>query len=150
MIIDLNDIDYMQICVCSNLRKTSRVVTQLYDKLLQPTGLKITQYSMLVNIKRNKDISISKLGEVMLLDQTTVTRNVNILRNNGYVNIIKDHQDSRTKIITLTDLGIEKLKEATYIWSQIQERIVNDIGKETYKNFLETQKIIQKSIELYE
>lgn len=75
-----NDIDLIQICVGSNLRKTSRVVTQLYDKFLQSTGLKITQYSMLVNIVRHKGVSISKLGEIMLLDQTTATRNVNNLK----------------------------------------------------------------------
>ena len=138
-----NDIDLMQICVGSNLRKTSRVVTQLYDKFLQSTGLKITQYSMLVNIVRHKGVSISKLGEIMLLDQTTATRNVNNLKKNGLVNITKDKNDSRAKIITITDLGIKKLKEANPIWVQIQERIINDIGKEQYKRFLETLKNIQ-------
>ena len=143
------DIDYIYSCVCSNLRKTTRVVTQAYDKLLQPTGIKITQYSMLVNIVRHKDISISKLGEVMLLNQTTVTRNVNLLKKTGYVKITKDIYDSRTKIISITDIGIEKINEVTPIWLQIQERIVNDIGKEKYKNFLETLKNIQESVELY-
>ncbi|MFJ7756378.1 MarR family winged helix-turn-helix transcriptional regulator [Peribacillus muralis] len=138
-----NDIDLIQICVGSNLRKTSRVVTQLYDKFLQATGLKITQYSMLVNIVRHKDISISKLGEIMLLDQTTATRNVNNLKKNGLVYITKDQYDSRAKIITITDLGSKKLKEANPIWLQIQEKIINDIGKEQYKRFLETLKNIQ-------
>jgi len=145
-----NDIDYVQICLCSNLRKTSRVVTQLYDKLLIPTGLKITQYAMLVNINRRKDISISKLGEVMLLDQTTVTRNVNILKKSGFAKITKDKNDSRTKIVSITDLGIKKIKEATPIWLQIQKKIINDISIEKYKDFLKTLKNIQELIKLYE
>lgn len=143
-------VDYIQFCVCSNLRKTTRVVTQLYDKLLQPTGLKITQYSMLVNIYRHKDISISELGAVMLLEQTTVTRNVNNLKKHGFVNITKDIHDSRTKMISITDSGIEKLEEAYPIWLQIQERIVKDISENKYKEMLETLSSLQKSVELFD
>ncbi|MFJ7949983.1 MarR family winged helix-turn-helix transcriptional regulator [Lysinibacillus sp. NPDC096418] len=145
-----NDIDYLQICVCANLRRKTRVVTQLYDKLLQPTGLKVTQYSMLANISRQKAVSISRLGEILLLDQTTVTRNVNVLKQSGYVSVTKDKRDSRTKIISLTDQGIEKLDEATPIWQDLQEKIINDIGLEKYKDFYETLKNIQKIIKIYD
>jgi MarR family transcriptional regulator, organic hydroperoxide resistance regulator len=142
--------DLLHICACSSLRKSTRVVTQLYDKILQPTGLKVTQYSMLVNIVRNKDITISHLGEVMLLDQTTVTRNVDLLKKSGFVTLTKDKNDSRTKTISLTDKGIEKLNEARPIWLQLQERFLHDIGKEQYHDFLETLQSIQKLIKSYE
>ncbi|MFJ7735307.1 MarR family winged helix-turn-helix transcriptional regulator [Lysinibacillus sp. NPDC097287] len=147
---EFNDIDYLQICVCANLRRKTRVVTQLYDKLLQPAGLKVTQYSMLANIALQKAVSISRLGEILLLDQTTVTRNVNVLKQSGYVSVTKDKQDSRTKIISLTDKGIEKLNEARPIWQDIQEKIINDIGLEKYKDFYETLKSIQKIIKIYD
>ncbi|MEG0259064.1 MAG: MarR family winged helix-turn-helix transcriptional regulator [Lysinibacillus sp.] len=147
---EYNDIDYLQICVCANLRRKTRVVTQLYDNQLQSTGLKVTQYSMLANIDRQKSVSISKLGEILLLDQTTVTRNVNILKQSGYVTIVRDIQDSRMKVISLTNKGMEKLKEATPIWQDIQRKIINDIGLEKYKDFYETLKNIQKIIEIYD
>lgn len=147
---EINDIDYLQICVCANLRRKTRVVTQHYEKLLQPTGLKVTQYSMLANISQQKAVSISRLGEILLLDQTTVTRNVNLLKQSGYVTITRDKQDSRTKFISLTDKGIEKLAEATPIWQDIQERIINDIGLEKYRDFYETLKSIQKIIKIYD
>lgn len=147
---EYNEIDYLQICVCANLRRKTRVVTQLYDKLLQPTGLKVTQYSMLVNILQQKVVSISRLGEILLLDQTTVTRNVNVLKQSGYVLVTKDKQDSRTKNISLTDQGIEKLDEARPIWQNIQEKIINDIGLEKYKDFYDTLKNIQKVIKTYD
>ncbi|EON71371.1 MarR family winged helix-turn-helix transcriptional regulator [Lysinibacillus sphaericus] len=146
---EYTNIDYTQICVCANLRKKTRVVTQIYDKLLQPTNLKITQYSMLANIDHQKAVSISKLGEILLLDQTTVTRNVNLLKQSGYVAITRDQQDARTKILSLTDAGIEKLHEAAPIWREIQERIINDIGLEKYKDFYETLRHIQKIIKSY-
>ena len=146
-----NEMDYIiQFCACANLRKVARTVTQVYEKKMQPTGIKVTQYYMLVNIARHKEISISELGEVMLLDQTTITRNVNILKKNGYVNITKDKNDSRTKSIWITDIGLVKLKEAAPIWLQIQEKVENGMGKEKYKDLLETLKSLQESIELYE
>ncbi|MGE7687987.1 MarR family winged helix-turn-helix transcriptional regulator [Lysinibacillus sp. NPDC097214] len=146
----MKNIEYTQICVCANLRKKSRVVTQLYDKLLQPTGLKITQYSMLANINHQQSVSISRLGEILLLDQTTITRNINLLKQNGYVDLTRNPQDARTKVITLTKKGIEKLNEAAPIWEDIQERIINDIGIEKYEDFYETLKTIQKIIQSYD
>ncbi|MBG9452760.1 MarR family transcriptional regulator [Lysinibacillus sphaericus] len=146
----MKNIDYTQICVCANLRKKTRVVTQLYDKLLLSTGLKVTQYSMLANIDHQQSVSISRLGEILLLDQTTITRNINLLKQNGYVDIMKDPQDARTKVITLTEKGVEKLNEAAPIWEDIQKRIINDIGIEKYEDFYETLKSIQKIIQAYD
>ncbi|UPW82136.1 MarR family winged helix-turn-helix transcriptional regulator [Lysinibacillus sp. Ag94] len=143
----MKNIDYTQICVCANLRKKTRLVTQFYDNLLQPTGLKVTQYSMLANIDLQQSVSISRLGEILLLDQTTITRNINLLKRNGYVNLTRDPQDARAKVITLTDKGVEKLNEAAPIWQDIQERIINDIGLEKYNDFYETLKTIQKIIQ---
>lgn len=143
-----NEMDYIiQFCACANLRKAARIVTQAYEKQMQPTGLKVTQYYMLVNISRHKEISISMLGELMLLDQTTITRNVNILKNSGYVSITKDKNDSRTKSISITDIGLAKLEEATPIWLQIQEKVEYGMGKEQYKDLLETLINLQESIE---
>ncbi|MEH7226459.1 MarR family winged helix-turn-helix transcriptional regulator [Bacillus sp. JJ1566] len=142
-----NEMDYIiQFCACANLRKAARIVTQSYEKQMQPTGLKVTQYYMLVNISHHKEISISQLGEMMLLDQTTITRNVNILKKSGYVTITKDKNDSRTKSISITDVGIAKLEEATTIWLQIQEKAENGIGKQEYRDLLKTLKKLQDSI----
>ncbi|MGG2082487.1 MarR family winged helix-turn-helix transcriptional regulator [Lysinibacillus pakistanensis] len=147
---NLKTIDYTQICVCANLRKKTRVVTQLYDRLLQPTGLKVTQYSMLANIAHQQTVSISRLGEILQLDQTTVTRNINILKQSGYVELTRNPQDARTKNISLTAKGKEKLNEATPIWQTIQERIIADIGIDQYANFYDTLRTLQKIIRSYD
>ncbi|ODV57211.1 MULTISPECIES: MarR family winged helix-turn-helix transcriptional regulator [Lysinibacillus] len=145
-----NTIDYTQICVCANLRKKTRVVTQLYDKLLQPTGLKVTQYSMLAHIDLQQAVSISRLGEILLLDQTTVTRNINLLKQYGYVELKRDPHDARTKNIMLTEKGLDKLHEAAPIWQTIQDKIIDDIGVEKYADFYDTLRTMQKIILSYE
>ena len=110
----------IQSCACANLRKTARSVTQAYENQMRVTGLKVTQYYMLANIARHKQISISELGETMMLDQTTATRNVNVLKKNDYVSIARSKNDSRTKFIAITEIGLQKLKEATPIWTRMQ------------------------------
>ncbi|EKN70431.1 MarR family transcriptional regulator [Neobacillus bataviensis LMG 21833] len=62
------------------------------------------------------------------------------------VNITKDENDSRTKSISITNLGLVKLDEATPIWLRIQEKAEQGIGKEKYKDLLETLKNLQESI----
>ena len=137
----------IDVCACANLRTVSGSLTQLYNHLLKPTGLKITQYYMLGNIYTSPDISISKLSEIMLLDQTTVTRNLIVLNDSGYVQIKRAEEDSRTKVITITTLGYEKLNHATPIWIKVQEQIEGAIGKEEYVDLLEKLDELQKVID---
>jgi len=73
-----------------------------------------------------------------------------LLKQNGYVDLNRDLQDARTKVITLTEKGAEKLNEAAPIWQDIQERIINDIGLEKYNDFYETLKTMQKIIQSYD
>ncbi|MEE9276104.1 MAG: MarR family winged helix-turn-helix transcriptional regulator, partial [bacterium] len=63
-------------CVGLNIRKASRAVTQLYDAALQPAGLRVTQLSVLAVASRMERATISKLGEVLVMDRTTLTRNL--------------------------------------------------------------------------
>lgn len=92
------DIDYTQICVCANLRKKTRIVTQLYDKILEPTNLKVTQYAMLANIAKHKAVSVSQLGIILSLDQTTITRNVNLLKKVAMLLLPKIHKMAEQKL----------------------------------------------------
>lgn len=149
--LDQKQADYIiQVCACANLRTVSGSLTQLYNKLLKPTGLKITQYYMLGNIYTSPDISISKLGEIMQLDQTTVTRNLNILKESGLVQINRAGYDSRTKVISITDLGYEKLNNATPIWNEVQDRIEGSIGRDEYADLLNKLKELQEVIDNYD
>ncbi|MCB2360134.1 hypothetical protein [Clostridium estertheticum] len=67
-------------CACGNLRMTTRTITQFYDKVLKPTGLRSTQLSLLISILLHKNISVSELAVKSLMDQSTVTRNIEILK----------------------------------------------------------------------
>ena len=140
------DNKYSQSCTCGNLRKTTRTITQFYDKMLQPTGLRSTQCLLLLDISYNKNISVTSLGNILLMDQSTVTRNVELLRKSGYIDIKKEEQDSRKKCITITDKGVKTLEEAIPILKKAQSTIEDGIGKERIKELLKTLKDIEKLV----
>ena len=144
------DENILQACACAKLRTVARSLTQLYDQLLQPTGLKITQYYMLVNIYQYKQLSISALSDVMKLNQTTITRNVNVLVKNKLVQVKKDDKDSRSKEVFLTSSGIQKLQDASAVWVQVQKKIEEDIGTEDYQHLTRNLAKVQRIVADYE
>lgn len=126
-------------CACRNLRMTTRVITQYYDKALHASGLKSTQFSLLTNIlSRENGISVNDLAEYAMMDQTTVTRNIEILRKKGYVNVKTEIMDSRKKRITVSETGKNKLELAMPLWREAQMKLQKNVGQEEYKVFLAT------------
>ncbi|HEY9847811.1 MAG TPA: MarR family transcriptional regulator, partial [Candidatus Caenarcaniphilales bacterium] len=90
-----------QVCACFNLRKASRAVTQLYDKVLQPSGLLATQFTLLSAIALTGSVTITRLAQELVMDRTTLARNLKPLERQGLIQI-KPGQDQRTRIVTLT------------------------------------------------
>ncbi len=135
---ELNDNDpRLADCACRNLRMTTRVITQYYDKAFHATGLKSTQFALLNNIFSKEDgISVSELADYALMDQTTVTRNVEILRKKGYVNVETENGDLRKKRITVSTAGKEKFAAAKPLWKEAQLKLQEAVGKEQYKTLL--------------
>lgn len=134
-------------CACGGLRKTTRAITQYYDRCLLPTGLRSTQYSLLFRISLSDNPSISELGESLLMDQTTVTRNIAILRKQGYVALRRDENDARKKSVALTEKGRQKLLEAVPVWKQTQEKIEQGLGEQRYQELLRLLSEIEHIVE---
>lgn len=72
-------------CTCFRLRKLTRRLTQHYDAYLAPTGLRLTQYSLLANLARGGPATMSALADLLEMDRTTLTRNLKPLVQSGFV-----------------------------------------------------------------
>src|SRR5437879_3504314 len=70
-------------CVCNTLRVVSRVVTQLYDDCLRPSGLRVTQFSILAAVARLSEASLKQLEDELAIDQTNRTRSLTLLEGDG-------------------------------------------------------------------
>ncbi len=127
-------------CLCALIRKAGRIVTRNYDKCLKPSGLKITQLSMLANIARNPAITVSELAELLLMDQTTVSRNLGVLEKSGYIHLEEEMTDHRIKRVQMTDFGKSKMKEAIPLWEKAQSDMEQILGRESIEVMMETFK----------
>jgi DNA-binding MarR family transcriptional regulator len=123
-------------CLCAMIRKAGRTLTRQYDHYLKPSGLKITQFSMLANIDRNPGITVSELAKLLLMDQTTVTRNLRVLEKSGYIHMEPEVTDHRTKRIQVADIGMSKMDEARPLWEKAQLEMERILGRESIEGLL--------------
>jgi DNA-binding MarR family transcriptional regulator len=106
----------------------TRAVTQRYDTMLRPIGLRITQYSVLANIARAGESTLDQLTEVMAIDQTTLTRSLTLLEQAGLIKRVP-HPDKRTRSLQVTRKGIRALSRARPLWARAQAQILQMIGE---------------------
>ena len=120
-------------CVCGALRMATRAVTQLYDDAMRPSGLRVTQYSLLSRIERLQPISASALESSLYFDQTTLARALKVLEKDGLIRRAPN-PDRRVKKIELTPLGLKRVAQARTLWRAAQDRMVGKIGKGMWKD----------------
>jgi DNA-binding MarR family transcriptional regulator len=109
-------------CNCFAIRAAARHVTQHYDRLLAPTGLRTTQFSILAKLKWYGPLAINQLAEDMVMDRTTLGRNVLPLQRDGLIRVEPGVTDRRSKVVRLTNAGGRRLEAAFKKWSVAQAR----------------------------
>ena len=114
-------------CVCSTLRMVSRAVTQLYDDVLRPSGLRVTQFSILGAIARLGEANLRQLEHMLAIDQTTLTRSLKLLERDRAIDRVP-HADGRVKAMTLTSKGRKALEAARPLWTRAQDRVLRELG----------------------
>lgn len=120
--------DFKPTCSALRFRKAARRVTQIYDQLLEPYGLTITQYGLLGHLRHFDGISVGALAEKLVMDPTTLTRNLRPLERQGYVVLTQDDKDRRSRKLCLTDAGRKKHAAARPGWQAAQDRIADVLG----------------------
>jgi DNA-binding MarR family transcriptional regulator len=115
-------------CACSTLRRAARAVTQLYDEELRPTGLRVTQFTLLMALERAAGVTQGKLGELLALDSTTLTRMLKLLEQQGWIRSTFG-DDRRERHLHLTRAGRRKLAQARTYWEQAQARWLGVFGE---------------------
>jgi DNA-binding MarR family transcriptional regulator len=122
-------------CTCFNLRKATRVVQNLFDKAFRTIGLRGTQFTVLSHIFSFGPITLTKLADIMLLDRTTLARNLSPLEKKGLIEI-NPGSDLRTRYIDITEKGRRLLLKALPLWEKTQQRIKNDLGNEKWNSMI--------------
>jgi DNA-binding MarR family transcriptional regulator len=115
-------------CNCLALRQAARHVSQFYDQFLAGRGLRGTQYSILARLQRRGPISINALAAALVMDRTTLGRNILPLQRDGLVAIRPGRTDRRSKEMHLTRAGDARFRAAAKDWRQAQMRFEAAFG----------------------
>lgn len=107
-------------CLCFRTRRTARLITRDYDAALAPTGLKATQLTLLCAIELRDDLGMTDLAELLGLEQSTLSRNVAVLRSRGLLRVATA-KDRRQRELSLTAKGRKLVDEAYPLWERAQQ-----------------------------
>lgn len=114
-------------CNCHALRQAVRRVTQLYDHALAPTGLRVTQFSVLAHLYDAGPMSMKALADLLVMDRATLGHNLRPLEARGLIALAVG-PDRRSRLVTLTAGGRDRFHAARPHWKQAQQRFEAQFG----------------------
>ena len=125
-VLDMNGTGY---CASFNFRRTARAGTRLYDMALQESGMRSTQFAILVGIAKKQPVSVGDLAGVLFIDSTTLTRSLRLLQKEGLIAISK-RAAKRQRFVTITGKGEDALGRSLPAWRKAHEHFVARVGSE--------------------
>lgn len=108
-------------CALAATRRTARLMTHFYDACLLEAGIEAAQFALLLALDTAKDKGQAALGQMLGMDKTTLSRNLKVLRDKGWVESTAG-EDARRRSISLTAEGRDRLREAKPAWRRAGER----------------------------
>ena len=121
-------------CLAVRLRALNRAVSALYDDALRPHGLRVGQLNLLVAVARMGTAKPGDLCRVLCMEKSTLSRDVEVLRRHGWVEV--DETGGRSRPLRITPVGQALLERATPAWRQAQmqaRRLIGDDGAEAVR-----------------
>lgn len=117
-------------CHCNGLRRATRAITSLYDRMLESIGLTLPQLSLLRQLKRAGPLSVTRLAVVVGLERTTLGRNLRPLEQRGLVESVASEIDARERVVQVTSRGERAMKSAAPLWRNAQQAVERGLGRE--------------------
>lgn len=121
-------------CHCVKLRRTSSRLTDLYSRLLEPSGLTLPQFSLLKNIHALGDCSTAQLSRQVGLEHSTLVRNLRLLVAQGLV-VDRKKPGGKCNAWQITESGELTLAKGIPLWEQAQRLVEEALGKEGLQQF---------------
>jgi DNA-binding MarR family transcriptional regulator len=123
-------------CLCANVRRASRVLSQMYEESMRPLGLRMTQFSILQALSLTGPKLQGDLAEFLALDSTSFTRALQLLRKRGWVNT-EMGKDRRERRVSLSSQGEIELARAQPAWEAVQKEVGSLLGEERRRGLIE-------------
>lgn len=132
-------------CLCANIRRAARALTQAYDEKLRPFGLRATQFTVLQALDLAGEISQGQLGRILAMDSTTLTRTLGILESYRWIGRRRgaDHREWR---LFLAGEGRRELQGATPAWELAQEEMRRKLGEKQWNEIMKLTREVANAI----
>src|SRR5262245_37766272 len=122
-------------CACANLRRASRAVSQIYAEHLRGTGLNISQFTLLQALSLAGKVTQGRLGRILVLDSTTLTRTLRTLEGKGWIRR-RPGADRRERYVELTRAGGSRFTRALPAWNRAQALLRARVGRRRWSGLM--------------
>jgi DNA-binding MarR family transcriptional regulator len=131
-------------CASLNFRRTSRMVTRMYDIAMQESGVRSTQFALLVGIAKLQPVTMGALAQVLMLDRSTLTRSLRLLEKERMIEISK-RAAMRQRFLKLTHSGEKALQRSLPLWRAAHARFVEAVGADYWLKLKNELELIARS-----
>jgi DNA-binding MarR family transcriptional regulator len=117
-------------CITAAMRAASRRLTLLYDEVMAPSGLRVTQYHILSELDRrgSEPSTVSELAEILTMERSALGQTLRPLERDGFIALGRDERDGRRRPVQLTRAGKEALARGRRYWAKAHERFQHFFG----------------------
>ena len=132
---DTSQLDLTGVASCAsfNFRRTARAVTRLYDLAFNGSGIRSTQFTILIGVAKTQPTPIGALSDLLIIDRTTLTRSLRLLKNQGLLDV-SPRSTKRQRFVTLTQKGVQLLARSIPAWRQAQDSFVATVGADYWRD----------------
>lgn len=118
-------------CACTTVRRLSRVLARVFDVVLEPNGLNVTQLAVLRAIQRHPNEPLTRAAEDLCMDRTSLYRAVTRMQRDGWLKIAAG-ANARSRTAKFTTKGRRILRAADRPWGRVQTTIIECFGRDKW------------------
>jgi DNA-binding MarR family transcriptional regulator len=116
-------------CLLTRARQISRVLTALYDDALRSFRISAPQFTLLIMIARLGPVNRAEIGRKNHQERSTLTRNLQLLITEGWVEETAASTGGRSRPLALTVKGRGLLYVAGPAWRDAQRTAKAMLGE---------------------
>jgi DNA-binding MarR family transcriptional regulator len=132
-------------CLCANLRRAARALTQVYEDALRPVGLRGPQFTILQTLSLTGEVTQGRMAEILAMDSTTLTRTLAILERQGWI-ARREGEDRREWRIQLSKAGRSKFQHALPHWEKAQALIRKKLGEHRWADAMKFSNDVTRAV----
>jgi DNA-binding MarR family transcriptional regulator len=123
-------------CLGARFRRISRIIDTEYRTCIQDFGITENQMNILFVLQTSGEISQGQIGDFLVLERSTISRNINVLEKQALVMRTSDYQPK----VELTKKGKTLVKELVPVWEKVMDNLIEIIGLENFENLKKLEK----------